>query len=338
MRAFKNAGLGALRSRVRSARLRRGARTRFADGMRSAPDVVQTDGGAADPRAVRARRDRTVCRAADVETLLAGYYRAARTPANPAQRRAAVQATARETRRLRAAPPPAVSRAQRLRRFAHAAAEALAFVAAQARFMSVRSWALQACSAAAAVLLAATGPDHAAAGLYACFAAAAVAVCGLPEVAAARSYGVLELERSCKHGARSVAAARMAVLACANAAAIAVVAACASYGRADMPFAFALVCAFAPYCVTVAGSLVAARRIDGQGALAAAAAWASAVVAAAYFAASRAPWLYTQAALGIWAMAAALAFAWAALEARSWLADAAHSARPLSFDSSYLNR
>lgn len=337
MMAFKHAGLGALRSRIRSARPRRGARTRFADGMRSVSDVAQADGGAADPRVVWARRDRTVRRAADVETLLAGYYRAARTPANPAQRRAAVQATVREARRLRPA-PPAVSRAQCLRRFAHAAAEALAFVAAQARFMSARSWALQACSAAAAVVLAATGPDHAAAGLYACFAAAAVAVCGLPEVAAARSCGVLELERSCKHGARSVAAARMAVLACANAAVIAVVAACASYGRADAPFAFTLVCAFAPYCVTVAGSLVAARRIDGQGALAAAAAWASAVVAAAYFAASRAPWLYTQAALGIWAAAAALAFAWAAFEARSWLADAAHSARPLSFDSSYLNR
>ncbi|MFR4803380.1 MAG: hypothetical protein ACLT98_08695 [Eggerthellaceae bacterium] len=89
-------------------------------------------------------------------------------------------------------------------------------------------------------------------------------MCGLPQAAASRLYGVVELERSCKHDARSVAAARMAVLACANALGIALIAASVScHAHADTSLVFSLVCAFAPYCLTAAGCLVAVRRMGG---------------------------------------------------------------------------
>ncbi|MDO4442298.1 MAG: hypothetical protein Q4B69_00265 [Slackia sp.] len=292
-------------------------------------------------------------REGDVEALLRAHYRAQRGVADRSAKAAAMEAAVREVRRLAedAQAADGAKRAEthgqatdasvvpaRLRIAWGRACETLRFVADQARFMSARSWLLQAFVVAVAAAFALADAESAVSGLYGCFAAAAIAVCGLPEAASSRTYGVMELERSCLHDARSVAAARMAVLACSNAVGIAVVAACVAYSDADVSFAFALVCAFAPYCITVAGCLPAARRFGGAGALAAAAAWGAVVVAAAYCAAARAPWLYAQASLWIWAVVAAASLIWVAFEVRAWLADAVSSARMLSFDSSCINR
>lgn len=278
----------------------------------------------------------------DAESALRSYYRAYRGEPSPDAKAAVMQATSRELLRLRnGAGAHAASEAAHAGRMHACVArirETLAFVAEQARFMSVRTWVLQACVVAFAALLALAGGRYGASGVYVCLAGAAIAVCGLPEVMASRLCGIVELERSCKHDARAVAAARMAVTACANAVGIAIVAAAASYAHADVSFAFMLVCAFAPYCMTVAGCLVAVRRIGGMGALASAAAWGAVVVAVAYFADSRIPWLYEQASLWIWAVAAAGSSAWAMIEVRTWLSSVSHSARILLSDPSFINR
>ncbi len=301
-----------------------------------AEDAIGTAAGvSASGEAVEGACERA---AVDVQDALRAYYRAQRVPGDQAARRAVVQAALDEARRLQADGEAVFSGRARVCFDMRRAAETLSFVACQARFMGARSWVMQAAVVIAAAFLAVASGAHAVSGLYACLAAAAIAVCGLPQATASRLYGVVELERSCKHDARSVAAARMAVLACANALGIALIAASVSYAHADTSLVFSLVCAFAPYCLTAAGCLVAVRRMGGAGALAAAAAWGAVVVGAAYFAVSYMPWLYEQAALWVWALVAAASSAWMLVEARLWLADAAHSARALSFDSSYVNR
>lgn len=280
--------------------------------------------------------------AADAETALRAYYRAHRAAASSDAKAAVMQAVRQEALRPQDAADVEVgtkaSWAGSMRAVGVHVRETLSFVADQARFMGGRAWVLQACVVALATLFALVGGQHAASVVYVSFASAAIAVCGLPEVLASRLCGIVELERSCKHDARSVAAARMAVMACVNAVGIAVVAAAASYSYADVSFAFVLVCAFAPYCVTVAGCFAAVRRISGAGALAAAVAWGAVVAMGAYFARSYTPWLYEQASLWIWAVVAAVSFAWALFEARAWLSSVSHSARILLFDSSFINR
>lgn len=259
-----------------------------------AEDAIGTAAGVSASEAVEGACERA---AVDVQDALRAYYRAQRVPGDQAARRAVVQAALDEARRLQVGGEAAFSGRARVRFDMRRAAETLSFVACQARFMGARSWVMQAAVVIAAAFLALASGAHAVSGLYACLAAAAIAVCGLPQATASRLYGVVELERSCKHDARSVAAARMAVLACANALGIALIAASVSYAHADTSLVFSLVCAFAPYCLTAAGCLVAVRRMGGAGALAAAAAWGAVVVGAAYFAVSYMPWLYEQAAL-----------------------------------------
>lgn len=293
-------------------------------------------------------------RSDQVEDALRSYYRAQRHTIDDAARRAVSAAVAEEVRNMYAESVVAAAAADEARRpgaetapvhvarptfsaCARAASETASFVAAQARFMGARAWVLQACAVAAVVLLWSVGGGHAASGLYACLAGAAIAVCGLPDMAASRMCGIVELERSCMHDARSVAAARMAVLACLNAVGLAAVALAGAFADPAAGAPVALLHAFAPYCITVAGCLAAARRIDGTSALVAAAAWGVAVATGAYFLAAKMPGVYDQAAVWVWAAAAAAAAVWAGCEARAWLADAAASPRMLSFDSSFIN-
>lgn len=286
-----------------------------------------------------------------VEDALCAYYRAQRTAVDEASERAVVAAVVEEARNMRAE-RAVVDEARCLRaemspvRVARptfsalvcGVSEAVSFVAMQARFMGARAWALQACVVVAVMVLWFASGGYAASGLYACLAGAAIAVCGLPDMAASRMCGIVELERSCVRDARSVAAARMAVLACSNAVGLAAVALVGSFVDPAAGAPVTLLHAFAPYCVTVAGCLAAARRIEGVSALVAAAAWGVAVSAAAYFLAAKMPGVYDQAAVWVWAAAAAAAAVWAGCEARAWLADAAASPRMLSFDSSFINR
>lgn len=284
------------------------------------------------------KENRDATHAGDVEGALRAYYRAQRPAADDEAKRAVAAAAVAEARRARVDAAPARAARPTLSAFVCGVSEAASFVATQARFMGARAWALQACIVVAVMVLWFAGGGNVASGLYACLAGAAVAVCGLSDMAASRACGIIELERSCKHDARSVAAARLVVLACSNAIGLAAMAGFLALADPQAGAPVALLCAFAPYCVTVAGCLAAARRIEGSGALAAAAAWGAAVMAASYFLAMKAPVAYEQASVWIWALAAAASAVWAACEARAWLADVAASPRLLSFDSSSINR
>ena len=324
----------------------KGAAAGEADCMRtpaSGRNDARDNADAAHAVIATAKRKAARCIAsADVDAALNSYYQAHRSAASPDAKAAVTQAVRQEVFRLQdAADAEAGTKtawARSMRVLAAHVCESLLFIAGQARFMSGRMWMLQACVVALAMLFALAGGRYAASVVYASLAGVAIAACGLPEVAASGLCGIVELERSCKHDARSVVSARMAVLACVNAVGIAIVAAAASYAHADASFAFVLACAFAPYCATAAGCFAAVRRIGAAGSLAAAVAWGAVVAAAAYFARSYAPWLYEQASLWIWAVVAAGSLAWVLFEARAWLSDVSHSARILLFDSPFINR
>lgn len=272
-----------------------------------------------------------------LEDDLKAYYRSCRIPADLAEKAAVADLAAgawenaRAERRLSSGEDRSFVGNRTLGR---RAASFVAFVAGQARFMGARSWLLQAGVVALVALVAWVDP-FGTTGLFACLAGAAIAVCGMPDVLASRMYGLVELERSCMFDTRSVASARMVVLACANAVALFVLS-CLIAG--DDGIALTVAQVFAPYFITVGGCLAAARRMKSFGALAASMAWASIVVAAAYVAAVKFPWVYELASWWIWGVVVAMAVAWALSEARRWLSDARISLGVLAFDSAYINR
>lgn len=257
----------------------------------------------------------------EMERMLSRYYRATRASVDPHAKAAVADAAAAQV---------CSDQVRTGREARRGFVTNLAFVADQARFMGATAWAAQAGVAAAVLLLSWFGHFADAAGVFACLAGAAVAVCALPSVLASRSFGLVELERSCFRDAREVALARMVVLACANAVAIAVVLALMPKGA--LGGARMLLFAFAPYFLTVAGCLFAARRINGPLAAVTAAAWGAIVVLAAWQLNIWMPEAYAQGSAWLWGLALAGAAVWAVAEARSWLEVVSRSASVLSFE------
>ena len=142
-----------------------------------------------------------------LEDDLKAYYRSRRVSADLAVKAAVADGVARECADIRAERDVAfdgmpLSAAEKIR--CGQVADYAAFVAGQARFMGVRSWLLQAAVVALVVFVSWADPSGTM-GLFACLAGAAIAVCGLPDIFASRMCGLIELERSCKFNARSVA-------------------------------------------------------------------------------------------------------------------------------------
>lgn len=189
-----------------------------------------------------------------LEDDLKAYYRSRRVSADPAVKAAVADGVARECADIRAERDVAfdgmpLSAAEKIR--CGQVADYAAFVAGQARFMGVRLWLLQAAVVALVVFVSWADPSGTM-GLFACLAGAAIAVCGLPDIFASRMCGLIELERSCKFNARSVASARMTVLACANAVAL-FVSSCLIAAEGEVALVVAQV--FAPYFLRWADAL-----------------------------------------------------------------------------------
>ncbi len=259
-------------------------------------------------------------RAADegVERMLTDYYRTTRPAVRPEAKRAVCDAVVEEIR------DAAPCRERGIRATA-------SFVANQARFMGVAAWMGQFAIAAVVLLLAWASRYADIAGVFACLAGASVAVCGLPNVMASKTFGVMELERTCVHGAREVAAARMAVLAFSNAVVLAVV--LVALPKGETSGIAVLLAAFAPYFTVSAGCLFVARRLESAAALVTAAAWGAVVVLAVYELSVHLPGSYAAGSAWLWALACAVAFVWMLGEARAWLSAVAQSSALLAFRS-----
>lgn len=190
-------------------------------------------------------------------------------------------------------------------------------VAGQARRVGAWAWALHAALALLAVLCALSGVG---AGTVAALGAA-LALASLAGVTRSRSCGMAELEAACPVNAQVAACVRGLVLCCADALALALLAAL-SGPVGGAPWAV-LAQGLAPYLAALGAGLLAARRAASPDATVAAVTVAAGVCAACVLARTVCPAAFGPAATLAWWAAAAAALAFAAVQARAWLRAAA---------------
>lgn len=195
---------------------------------------------------------------------------------------------------------------------------AVEVVAEQARRVGAGAWALHAALVLLAVPCALSGIGV---GTVAAALGAALALSTLAGVTRSRSCGMAEIEAACPVNAQAAACARGLVLCCADALALALLAAFAEpVGGA--PWAV-LAQGLAPYLAALGAGLLAARRAASPDATVAAVSAAAGVCAACLLARTLCPAAFGPAAVLAWWAAAAAALAFAAAQARAWLRAAA---------------
>lgn len=253
----------------------------------------------------------------DVERLLQEHYRAERVAPDAAEKAetlAAVRAAVASERSARAGAGTAAGSLGQDREASFAG-----FVAAQARFVHPRVWALQLLLVAimAVACLSSSGMVRGFSVASGMLAAATVLV-GLPDLLASTTHRVAELEYACRFDCRAVALARLIVLGCSDVVVVTAIALAAPIALGADPFA-SLVHACVPYFLSCAGALFAARRCPSSQALPLACTWTLFVMAGAYAVHALAPGAYAQASTWSWALVAAVSLGWAAREVRTWL-------------------
>lgn len=185
----------------------------------------------------------------------------------------------------------------------------VSFVMAQVRYLPVWTWLAQVAVVVLMVLVARGLTNEVAAKLVVGTLSAITVLIGVPTLHASRICGVVELEYACRHNVASVLIARMVVLGCSSALAVAVMVGLAASSIDASAFAVALWAA-PPFFASCAGSLVLLRRLRPSSAPLACVAWVGACSTALVVVALRHPALYDSAATGVWAAAALVAFCW----------------------------
>lgn len=187
------------------------------------------------------------------------------------------------------------------------------FVASQARYVPAWTWAAQAALVALMGVLACAvgdaGPTKVCVGIL----SAMCVLVGVPTVHASKLYGVAELEYACPRNAASVLVARLIVLGCSSALAVALMVGTTAPAVDASVFEVAL-WACPPFFLSCAGSLMVLRKASPSTSPMLCAALAAACSVVLLALASAVPDLYAHASLASWAAAAAAALAWLAHE------------------------
>ena len=217
-----------------------------------------------------------------------------------------------------AAPPRALVEAVAAEMARPSRPRAAEVVVGQARLIGAGVWALHALLVLLAVPCALSGVGV---GTVAAALGAALALASLAGVTRSRSCGMAELEAACPVNAQAAVCARGLVLCCADALAIALLAAFAG-PAGGAPWAV-LAQGLAPYLAALGAGRLAARRAASPDATVAAVAAAAGVCAACVLARTVCPAAFGPAAALAWWAAAAAALAFAAVQARAWLRAAA---------------
>ncbi len=189
----------------------------------------------------------------------------------------------------------------------------VAFVAAQVGFVPVWTWVTQLAIVAIMCAVAFTGGNADAAKMAIGVLSVATALVGVPTVHASKLYGVAELEYSCLNNAASIMVARLIVLGCSSALAVAFMVTLTA-ARLDLDaFAVAL-WATPPFFCSCAGCLLALRKAVPSAAMALCVVWAITCSGALMALSVVIPEMYAEASLTVWAGAASTALAWLARE------------------------
>ena len=190
---------------------------------------------------------------------------------------------------------------------------AVSFVAAQVRYIPAWTWAAQAALVALMCVLAYAAGDAGSTRVCIGILSAVCVLVGVPAVHASKLHRVVELEYACAHDTASVLVARLIVLGCSSALAVALMVGATAPAVEASAFDVAL-WACPPFFLSCAGSLMALRKASPATAPMLCVALAVACSVALMALASTVPDLYAHASIASWAAAAAAALAWLARE------------------------
>lgn len=185
----------------------------------------------------------------------------------------------------------------------------ISFVVAQVRFIPLWTWVAQALLVALMFFVATASGSAEATKLSVGILSAMTVLVGVPTVHASKLHDMAELEYSCLHNAASVLAARLIVLGCSSALAVALMVGVTAPAVDASAFDVAL-WACPPFFVSCAGSLMALRRAHPTTAVLHCVAWTAACSIALFALAGTRPDLYAGTSLATWGAAAAAALAW----------------------------
>ena len=186
---------------------------------------------------------------------------------------------------------------------------AASFVAAQARYIPVWTWAAQAALVALMRVVAYTASDASPTKVYIGILSAMCVLVGVPIVHASKLNRVAELEYACPHNATSVTVARLIVLGCSSSLAVALMVGVTAQAVDASVFEVAL-WACPPLFLSCAGSLMTLRKAPPASAPMLSVVWTVACSAALLGLSAMIPDLYAQTSLATWAAAAAAALVW----------------------------
>lgn len=183
------------------------------------------------------------------------------------------------------------------------------FVASQVRYIPAWTWAAQAALVVLMCVLAYAAGDADSAKVSVGILSAMCVLVGVPTVQASKLHRVAELEYACAHNVASVMVARLIVLGCSSALAVAFMVGATAPAVEASAFAVTL-WACPPFFLSCAGSLMALRKAPPATASMLCVALTVACSAALLALSSTVPDLYAHASLAFWASAAIAALAW----------------------------
>ena len=183
------------------------------------------------------------------------------------------------------------------------------FVASQVRYIPAWTWAAQVALVALMFVLAYAAGDAGSTRVCVGILSAMCVLVGVPTMHASKLHRVAELEYACPRNAASVLVARLIVLGCSSALAVALMVGATAPAVEASAFEVAL-WACPPFFLSCAGSLMALRKASPTTAPMLCVAMAVACSVALMALASTVPDLYAHASIASWASAAVAALAW----------------------------
>ncbi|MDO5120067.1 MAG: hypothetical protein Q4D48_08270 [Coriobacteriales bacterium] len=185
----------------------------------------------------------------------------------------------------------------------------ISFVVAQVRFIPLWTWVAQALLVALMLFVAAASESAEATKLSVGLLSAMTVLVGMPTVHASKLHGMAELEYSCLHNAAGVLVARLIVLGCSSALAVALMVGVVASSLEMSAFTVAL-WACPPFFGSCAAALTVLRKASPDTAVPLTVSWVMGCCMALLAVAIVFPEMYGNTALSVWAVAASLALIW----------------------------
>ena len=198
----------------------------------------------------------------------------------------------------------------------------ISFVVAQVRFIPLWTWVAQALLVALMFFVATASGSAEATKLSVGILSAMTVLVGVPTVHASKLHGMAELEYSCLHNAASVLAARLIVLGCSSALAVALMVGAVASSLEVSAFTVAL-WACPPFFGSCATALTVLRKASPDTAVPLTVSWVMGCCMTLLAFAIVFPEMYGNTALSVWAVAASLALIWLMREATMTIRSAA---------------